>query len=147
MNDMPPATPAPDTASASLLFSLLQAAQTYHGRMEEELKAIGLSRTLYETVSQLVRASRALTLRELAEGQHCAPSNITQKMDRLEREGLVRRVDDSTDRRIVRAEITPLGEARAAAGDRVMERLQAEFEAALPAADRAVLARALAALR
>lgn len=147
MNDQTPGTAGQDAGAPSLLYALMETAAAFQARMEEELRAVGLSRTLYETLAQLARAEAPLTLRELAEGQHCAPSNITQKMDRLESEALVRRVDDPVDRRIVRAEITPLGLERAEAGARVIERLQAEFDAALPAADRAAFARALAALR
>src|SRR5262249_375934 len=59
----------------------------------------------------------------------------TQLMDRLEAEGLVRRVDDPTDRRGVRAVVTPLGVERQAAGALRVQRAQEEFvKRLLPAA-------------
>ncbi len=115
-------------------------------RLEAELREIGLSPSMFETLAQLSRARRPLTMCELADGQGCARSNITQKMDRLEREGLVRRVDDPTDRRVVLAEITPLGRSRADDGEKVMRRLRAEFDASLTEAEREALSMVLASL-
>ncbi len=133
-------------ASTSLLYALLATAQRYLAWLERELKAVGLSPTLYETLAQLDRADRPLSLRELAEGQRCAPSNITQKMDRLEREGLVRRVDAPVDRRVVLAEITPLGRKRTKAAAEIVSTLEAAFESDVPTRDRAHLSRILDAL-
>jgi DNA-binding MarR family transcriptional regulator len=72
---------------------------------------------------------------------------MTQLVDRLEAEGLVRRVDCPDDRRIVRAVLTELGEEREAAGARLVRQMQDEFSAALPEGDRAELERVLAAIR
>jgi DNA-binding MarR family transcriptional regulator len=74
-------------------------------------------------------------------------SNVTQLMDRLEADGLVRRVDDPDDRRTVRAAVTDLGAEREAAGAAAIRTLQAELAARVPAADRALFHRVLAALR
>jgi DNA-binding MarR family transcriptional regulator len=136
-----------DPLTGSLLYSLLAIAQRYLARLEAELRVIGLSPTLYETLEQLAHAERPLSLRVLAEGQHCAPSNITQKMDRLEREGLVRRIEDPSDRRVVLAEITPSGKEKTRSGEQIVERLEAEFESAIPEGDRAAFIRVLGALQ
>lgn len=129
-----------------LLISLLETAESWQKRIDEELKAIGLSRTLYVTIEQLANAGAPLSQRQLAEGQECAPSNITQKIDRLEKEGLVRRVSDPADRRTILAELTALGRERAAAGARIMKRLQDAFDTIIPGADRESLARILSEL-
>lgn len=136
-----------DPRSGSLLYSFLAIAQRYLALLEAELRVIGLSPTLYETLAQLADAERPLSLRELAEGQRCAPSNITQKMDRLEREELVRRVEDPSDRRVVLAEITPSGREKTRSGEQIVERLEAEFESVIPEGDRAAFVRVLEALR
>ena len=76
----------------------------------------------------------------------CVRSNITQLMDRLEADGLVRRIDDPSDRR---------GEGRCHAargrapscGATKMARLQKEFAKTLSGVDQGALARALAALQ
>jgi DNA-binding MarR family transcriptional regulator len=67
-------------------------------------------------------------------------------VDRLEADGLVRRVADPKDRRSKRAALTTLGAERQAAGAQQIERVEAEFAASLPAGDRALLARILASL-
>jgi DNA-binding MarR family transcriptional regulator len=74
-------------------------------------------------------------------------SNITQLVDRLDAEGLVRRVENPVDRRSKKAAITPLGVERQAAGAREMERVQTELGSALSAIDLAALERVLTKLK
>lgn len=56
-------------------------------------------------------ADGPITLWELAERLCCTRSNVTQLMNRLEAQRLVRRAPDPADRRSVRAEITEEGRA------------------------------------
>src|SRR2546423_6487300 len=128
-----------------LAYSLLDAAHALRVRLEEALQTVELSGAKYELLTQLVERGEPLPLSELAVVQQCAPSNITQLIDRLEAEGLVRRVDDPSDRRSKRAELTPLGQKRQLAGARQVQRVQAEFAGALSTAERAALARGLSA--
>ena len=130
-----------------LLFAILETARALHDRLEEALKEIGLSGAKFEALSQLARAGEPVPLRVLAEGKGCVPSNMTTLVDRLESDGLVRRVDDPADRRSKRAVLTPLGEERAAAGAATLARLQEAFAASVSPADRATLLRVLATLR
>jgi DNA-binding MarR family transcriptional regulator len=77
----------------------------------------------------------------------CVRSNITQLMDRLEADGLVRRVEDPRDRRAVRAAVTRLGAERQTAGAKEVARVQAELAKTLSGKDRgASLRRALSAI-
>ena len=130
-----------------VMFSLLHAAHALEERLEGALADVGLSLAKYGVIAQLARAGEPLALSELAIRQSCVRSNMTQLIDRLEADGLVRRVDDPSDRRSVRAAITRVGEERAAAGAQVMEQVDADFTASIPARDRAVLARLLAGVR
>jgi DNA-binding MarR family transcriptional regulator len=113
------------------LFSILDVADQIHERVSEALSRIDLSYPKYEVLKHLVEAGEPVTLGGLAEGQSCARSNITQLIDRLESDGLVRRVADADDRRSIRAELTLTGTAKAEEGKREMERVVAEFESAL----------------
>jgi DNA-binding MarR family transcriptional regulator len=131
----------------SLMFAVLEAANTLAERLEDALAAAGLSMAKYGVLDQLAEADDALALSELAETQSCVRSNITQLVDRLEREGLVRRVDDPTDRRIVRAELTPAGKERHREAARQVQRAEREFLGTLADADRRALERALRAIR
>ena len=129
------------------MFSLLGAAHALEDRLEHVLGQVGLSMSKLGVLTQLVEASEPLALSQLAARLSCVRSNMTQLVDRLEADGLVRRVDDPTDRRSVLAAVTRLGEQRQAAGARELAKVREEFTAALPPADRVALERMLAALR
>ena len=130
-----------------VMFSLMQAGQAVERRLEEALEEVGLSPAKFGVLTHLVRAGEPLSLGECAERMTCVRSNITQLIDRLEADGLVRRVDDPDDRRGVRAMVTPLGIERQAAGAQHVGRAQKEFAKTLSEADQAVLARVLSAIR
>jgi DNA-binding MarR family transcriptional regulator len=128
------------------MLALLGVAHSLEGRLDKSLDEIGLSSAKLGVLTQLIEAKETLPLSVLAERLSCVRSNITQLVDRLEAEGLVRRVDDPADRRAVKAEITPSGRARQSAGAARLAAAQAEFSSALSKVDRAALTRALAAL-
>jgi DNA-binding MarR family transcriptional regulator len=146
MNDVE-ATEAPASLSGSVMFSLIEAAHALEARLEEAFAAVGLSSAKYTVLAKLARAGEPLALSELAAQVCCVRSNMTQLIDRLEAEGLVRRVDDREDRRIVRAALTKLGEEKEAAGTEQMDRIQSQVAALLAKGDRTVLERALSALK
>jgi DNA-binding MarR family transcriptional regulator len=129
-----------------LLFSLMHAAHALERRLEEALEAVGLSMAKYGVLRNLAEANEPLTLSELAEQSACVRSNITQLVDRLEAEGLVQRVDDRSDRRIIRARLTAAGVERQVAGADAFTAVQAEFASAVPTRDRPALARLLSKL-
>ena len=129
------------------LFSFLEVADGLFERIAEALSRVGLSYAKYEILKHLQEANGPMTLGALAEGQHCARSNITQLVDRLEAEGLVRRVDDPEDRRAVRAQLTPAGLAQAEEGSTQIDVVRAQFAAALTTPERVQLARLLAKIR
>jgi DNA-binding MarR family transcriptional regulator len=143
-NEAIDSTPAEGGAT---LFGFLDVAEQLYERIAEALSRIGLSYAKYEVLRQLRDANGSLTLGSIAEAQRCARSNITQLMDRLESEGLVRRVDCPADRRSVRAELTPLGLAQAEAGIAQIDSVRAAFVASLTGPERAELGRLLAKLR
>lgn len=133
-------------ASDQMMFSLLHAAHAVEDRLEVALAEVGLSMPKFSALTHLVHAGEPLSLGECAKRMTCVRSNITQLVDRLEGDGLVRRVDDPADRRGVMAEVTPLGVERQAAGAKRVEQMQREFAKSLAGMDRAALARALAAI-
>ena len=146
MNDIQ-GTEDPARLSGSVMFSLIEAAHALEARLEEALASVGLSSAKYTVLAKLAQAGEPLALSELAAQVCCVRSNMTQLVDRLEAEGLVRRVDDPEDRRMVRAALTQLGEEKEAAGAEQMGRIQSEVSAMLATGDRSVLERALSALK
>ena len=131
----------------NIAYSLIHAARSIEGHFEKALAAVNLSGPKFAALSGLVAADRPISLSELAEKLTCVRSNITQLMDRLEADGLVKRIEDPSDRRGVRAEATTLGRERQAAGLEVVNRIHEEVEKQLSAVDQSGLKRALDALQ
>ena len=129
------------------MFSLLQAAHALEGRLDTALGTVQLSMPKYSVLTVLASSGRPQTLGDLALRLRCVRSNMTQLVDRMEADGLVRRVSDATDRRVVLAEMTPLGSDRQAAGALEVDRIQSEFAAALSADDRHAIEHAVSQLR
>ena len=130
----------------AVVFSLLGAAQVVEARLEAALGGVGLSLAKAGVLRYLAEAREPLPLSELAKHQKCVRSNITQLVDRLERDGLVRRRADPADRRSVRAALTPRGVRAHARALRVLAAEQRGIVRALSARDAATLAGALASL-
>jgi DNA-binding MarR family transcriptional regulator len=107
---------------SQLLIALEQAAHIIDNRRDLALKAHHLSSARLGVLKHLVEANEPLTLGQLASRVTCVKSNITQIIDRLEQEGLVKRVPDAADRRCMRAVVTEEGCRCYALG------LQAELE-------------------
>jgi DNA-binding MarR family transcriptional regulator len=128
-------------------FALIHAAHRVEARLEEALAGVGLSGAKNSALCVLVAEDRPISLSELAEKLTCVRSNVTQLVDRLEADGLVKRTDDPADRRVVRAEVTGLGRRRHAAGARVVDAVLQEVARELSAVDPQALKRALDAVR
>ena len=139
--DLPASGPDEGTLSA-----VLDAADRLQARLEASLVAVGLSISKFDAMDQLVSADQPLTLGDLAGRLQCVRSNITQLVDRLEAEGLVKRGACPDDRRAVRAMLTPEGRERHEAGVAAIRSVQEELAVKLDAADRGRLVRLLAAL-
>lgn len=129
------------------LFALLETARNIQDRLENALEAVGLSSAKYMALEALVNAHEPLALSELAARLHCVRSNITQLVDRLEADGLVKRVADPVDRRLVRALVTDLGIDRQSAGARATAQLHGDLEARIDPTERDTFRRVIAALR
>jgi DNA-binding MarR family transcriptional regulator len=137
------AVPAAADSASHWTVSVLHAARVIEDRMEFALGKVSLSMAKQGALTQLALAGEPLTLSQLATRLSCVRSNMTQLIDRLEADGLVRRMDDPADRRSVRAELTALGRQRQDAGARAMAKVQGEIAAGLSKADRSALESAL----
>jgi MarR family 2-MHQ and catechol resistance regulon transcriptional repressor len=147
MNDRPDTSTELKSSSDKTIFSILHAAHALEDRLESSLNTVGLSMPKFSVLNELVRANEAVSLSELASRLSCVRSNMTQLVDRLESDGLVRRVDDPKDRRSVRAALTDEGRARQEAGAGEMARVYENFEAQVGPEERATLERLLTGLK
>jgi DNA-binding MarR family transcriptional regulator len=137
---------SPSENDRRLMFSFINAGRAVEQSLEEALERVGLSLAKFGALTHLVEAGEPISLSECAKRMTCVRSNITQLVDRLEADGLVRRVKNPQDRRTVRAAVTRLGIERQAAGAREVAKVQAELFKTLDGVNQGALRRALAAM-
>lgn len=94
-----------------LATSIMRVQQLISSELDAVLKPLGITFARYE-VLQLISfsASGRLPLSKIGERLMVHPTSVTNAMDRLESQGLVRRVADDKDRRRTFAELTDQGE-------------------------------------
>lgn len=84
-----------------------------HAGMERWADRFGLSEGRFQILVRLHhQPAGRITMGDLAEMLDVTPRTVTGLVDNLERDGLVKRVDDPDDRRSVYAEITEQGRER-----------------------------------
>lgn len=85
--------------------------QILEGRVEEALAPLGLSFARFEILRLLgfTRTGR-LPMGKISDRLQVHPASVTSAVKRLEREGLIRRVSDDEDNRVVLAVLQPAGE-------------------------------------
>jgi len=90
--------------------SIMRAQQIVLARVDGALKHFGLTFARYEALVLLTFSRRgSLPLGKMGERLMIHPTSVTNIVDRLQAQGLVRRVDHPTDRRTTLCEITPDG--------------------------------------
>jgi DNA-binding MarR family transcriptional regulator len=105
--------------------SIMRAQQILLGRLNELLKPLELTFPRYEALMLLYYSRRgSLPLGIMGERLQVHRASVTNVIDRLEAQGLVRRVPHSSDRRAVLAELTPEGRR---AAEEATARLNAEL--------------------
>lgn len=94
--------------------ALIRAHNRVVRKLEAELEAEhGLTLPAYEVLAHLSEApDEHLRMSELAQHAVLTPSGLTRLVDKLCREGLVRRAKCASDARVVYAVLTPLGRKR-----------------------------------
>jgi DNA-binding MarR family transcriptional regulator len=127
--------------------ALLGAAQAVETRIESSLSPLGLSLAKLNVLGILVGSNTPLTLGELAQKLACVRSNVTQLVDRLESDGLVKREADPADRRSIRAVITDAGRDRERAGSIALAHVQDDISHVLARYDAGHIEQALSALK
>jgi len=133
--------PSAATSAEALAQRLHGAAIHLLRRLRAEDDASGLTAPRLSALSVLVFGGPR-SIGELAAAEQVRPPTISRLVRELERDGLVRRETDRADARIQRLHATAAGEALLTAGRaRRVARLAASL-AALPTADRRLLAQA-----
>jgi DNA-binding MarR family transcriptional regulator len=101
----------PDAVAAmGAVTSIMRAQQILLGRLNAALRPFGLTFPRYEALMLLYYSRRgSLPLGKMGDRLQVHRASVTNVVDRLEAQGLVRRLQHETDRRAVLAEITPEG--------------------------------------
>jgi DNA-binding MarR family transcriptional regulator len=133
------------TAADQELASRLRHAIARSARRLRQEAGTDLSPSLTAALATVDRHG-PLTPSELAARERVQRPTITRVVCRLEEGGLVARAADPTDRRSALITVTPAGRALLEAGRTRKDAFLSERLEALPAADRATLARAAALL-
>lgn len=90
--------------------SIMRAQQLVLREVDEALRPFGLTFARYESLVLLYFSrSQALPLGKMGDRLMVHPASVTNAIDRLERDGLVRRVRHGEDKRMVLAELTDEG--------------------------------------
>ena len=101
-----------DPTSMRLATSIMRVQQLIIAELDAALKPYGITFARFEVLVLLSFSSTGqLPLSKIGERLMVHPTSVTNAMDRLETQGLVRRVADVEDRRRTFAELTPEGEA------------------------------------
>lgn len=146
MNELD-ACPSTSSTTPALALQMIGVVHEMEAQLESALGQAGLSLAKFGVISRLSEAGESLSLGCLAERCSCVRSNMTQLIDRLEVDRLVERVSDPTDRRTIRAVLTPEGRTRYQEGLRLLEETEQGLFTQLSATDRAALARLIQALK
>jgi DNA-binding MarR family transcriptional regulator len=133
-------------AAEPVVFALLGTAAAVQARLEAALEGVGLSLAKAGLLRHLAEAGEGVSLSELARHQQCVRSNITQLVDRLEKDGFVKRRADAADRRGIRAVLTAAGRKADARARQVLARTQQEILRSLRTGQATELQAALEAL-
>jgi DNA-binding MarR family transcriptional regulator len=133
--------------SGALLQGLVLVAHEVDERLNTALERLGLSVPKLTVLRILVQAGEPIPLGVLSERFGCVKSNITQLVDRLEADHLVRRIPDPADRRSILAAITDDGRRRLIAGQADADRVTGSILNGLTNVDRGQLERLLGLVR
>jgi DNA-binding MarR family transcriptional regulator len=96
--------------------SVMRAEQIFLARVEEVIRPFGLTFARYEALMLLLFSQHgSLPLGKVGQRLQVHPTSVTNTIDRLEAQGLARRIPHPTDRRTTLAEITAEGRACAEA--------------------------------
>lgn len=101
--------------------SIVRAQQLFLGRIDAVLRPLQLTFARYEVLMLLMFSRRgSLPLNKIGARLQVHPTSVTNAVDRLEEQDLIKRVPHSSDRRTTLAEILPSGRELASQATRAL---------------------------
>jgi DNA-binding MarR family transcriptional regulator len=120
-------------AGCAAVTSLMRVHQMMTKRADQILAPLDLTFARYELLIRLYFRTDSLPLSQLGKQLQIHQTSITSLVDRLEKQGLIKRTPHPTDRRSTMAQITPAGRALTA---KAVNLLNSEFFRDLGLSDR-----------
>jgi DNA-binding MarR family transcriptional regulator len=111
----------PTEGAIGLLALLIREGRSAEARLDDALATAGLTFVQWRTLDMLVKVGKPIPLKLLPEQLGCVKSNVTQLIDKLETEGVLKRVPDPDDRRGTRVQLTEHGQESHKAGRNALE--------------------------
>ena len=151
MSPTPKASPLPKTGEVAsfsqklsardelVYFRMVRVLHGIYNRLQRALLVAGITAPQFEVISLLVRMSDS-KLKEIGKRLLITGGNVTGIMDRLEKIGLVLRVRDADDRRIIKAKLTQKGLETFYTADTLYKKALKEVFASLNKQEKRVLA-------
>lgn len=114
----------PSTVMAAVT-SIMRVQQILQSAVDAALKPHGLTFARFEALVLLYHSQRgSLPMRVMGQRLQLHPTSVTNIVDRLEADGLVKRIPHPTDRRTTLVEITEAGQARREAATRAVTEVE-----------------------
>lgn len=98
-------------SSLDLVAAVMATADTFLRESQRLFRPHGLTGAQYNVLNILAHEPAGISQRELGDRLVVDRSNVTGLLDRLEKNGWVRRDDHPEDRRVYRVSLTPAGRA------------------------------------
>ncbi|WP_269856230.1 MarR family winged helix-turn-helix transcriptional regulator [Streptomyces sp. RPT161] len=98
-------------ATGNLADQLLQLTRRLHRRQKEHLRPLGITPAMSRLLRTAAHSPEPLRMVDLAQRLDVVPRAVTSLVDGLEGYGMVRRMPDPANRRVVRVELTDNGRA------------------------------------
>ena len=118
MNDF---SECPTEGAIGLLTLLISSGRLAESRLDDALQAVDLTFVKWRALDALVKLDAPAAPTLLAEKLHCVKSNVTQLVDKLEADKIVRRLPDAADRRSTLVELTEAGRRLHKSGREALE--------------------------
>ncbi|MEO1668942.1 MAG: MarR family transcriptional regulator [Chloroflexota bacterium] len=115
------------TTEDNFLEAFIAIGRQMRTRIDSELEDAGLSGIQLWALKNLIDTEELLGISQLAACINSGRSNATQLVDRMESDGLVKRVPHPEDRRSVQIQVTEEGLRRFEAGETIRRRVAHEM--------------------